>query len=151
MKNSTKETYVAYIAEDFEPGDRIFHYTGLNKGTLGRVDSVRDNCVIVEMDDGTFEAAPIALFDEDSPLWEWDKLVDIDDLELGSRLSRTEWGIRIFAHVVKFVPNKEIVLEYEFPVTQIKGVEATQSVLKAPVGRPDVTLQHLLLGWHLEG
>lgn len=147
MKQKTEE-YVPLGIEDFEVGDRIYRYLGFKKRSLGRVESVHDNFVLVEMDDGTFEPAGMAFFDQDSPHWEWDKLINIDDIEVGSKLSRMEWGIRLFAEVESYVEGEEMVLRY---VSLVEGKEPTRSVFKKPAPETGLTFEDLLLGWQLEG
>jgi hypothetical protein len=45
------EANVPLLAEDFEPGDRIYHHDTLNF-RFGRVISVSDTLIMVEFDDG---------------------------------------------------------------------------------------------------
>ena len=144
----TTETYVPYIMDDFEVGDRLYHYVGLNKGKLGRIHEILDTSLLVEMDDGTFETARIELFDEDSPYWEWDKLLDVNAVKIGSTLSRTEWGKRLFAKVTKVIPGEEIVVAYSFDLKA--GKEPKRTVFKNPGKGSELTLEHLLMGWVLE-
>lgn len=148
----TQEAYVPLVIEDFETGDRIFRYDGFKKpGSLGRVESIHDGFVLVEMDDGEFEGAPISLFDQDSPAWKWDKLINLDEVKVGSRLSRTEWGTRLFAVVESYVPSEEMVLRYEFPEGQEStATEAATAVFKKLSPETGLTFEHLFLGWQLE-
>lgn len=150
--NKTQEAYIPLVIEDFEPGDRIFRYDGLNKGSLGRVEAIHDEFLLVEMDDGTFEGAPISLFDQDSPYWKWDKLINLDEVKVGSRLSRMEWGTRLFAVVESYTPGEEMVVRYEFPEGQkVAKEKAATTVFKKPAPESGITFEHLFLGWQLEG
>lgn len=149
---NTQEAYVPLVIEDFEPGDRIYRYDGLKKGSLGRVESIHDEVILVEMDDGTFEGAPIGLFDQDSPYWKWDKLINIEEVKIGSRLSRIEWGTRLFAVVESYVPGEEMLIRYEFPEGQKpNSSEKAIGRFKKPGPETGITFEHLFLGWQLEG
>lgn len=146
---AAQEAYVPTVMEDLEVGDRIFRYDGLNKGSLGRVESLHEGFVLVEMDSGEFEGAPIGLFDQDSPYWKWDKLINLDEVEVGSRLSRTEWGTRMFAIVESYTPGEEMVVRYDFKPAA--GKAPTRTVFKKPAPETGSTFEHLFLGWQLEG
>ena len=146
--SQSQELYAPYIIDDFEVGDRLYHYVGLNNGRLGRVEEIHDTFLLVGMDDGTFTDANIELFDEDSPYWEWDKIIDIEHLAVGSRISRKEWNQRIFAKVTSFEPGVKIAITYE--LSPVNGKSPKEIVFEKPAPESGRTLEHLLLGWFLE-
>lgn len=147
MRAATEE-YITPSIEDFKVGDRVYRYLGLQPGTFGRVESIHDGFVLVEMDNGDFEGAPIAAFDQEGSVWEWDKFINIEDIKVGSRLSCREAGTRLFAKVERYVPGEELVIRYDTPVKTATDIATV--TFKKPAKSTGLTFEHLLLGWKLE-
>lgn len=108
------EIITTLVAEDFEPGDRI--YTMTNRGTrLGTVLSVIPEDTIVltaQMDDGPiqrFTAADLAshnrLHDKIG------KPLNLEFVERGSIISREDDNGRVYAEVLYYYPKEEIAIK----------------------------------------
>lgn len=147
---STTEIYIPPTSDDFEAGDRLYHYRGFSKGELGTVKSVHADYLLVQMDDGSMQRAPIDNFSEDRPEWEWDKLVRLEDIQVGSVLSQKDYrSKRKFARVFSVMPGKAIRAEFISGVTPAEMGKTMNFIGADP--EDNTSLERKLLGWSLEG
>lgn len=108
---------VPVIVEDFEAGDRVYHYSPMTDGLLlGTVQSTSPGKVFVRMDDDSEISVPIDMFQEElNRNNHWGKCLPLDQVKVGSRLSIDYAGARRFTVVQGLSPEKMTLLLVDNP------------------------------------
>lgn len=129
---------ISVVFEDFEVGDRIIlHYQGAS--TLGTVISATEDFLEILYDVGetVFLSSRELL---SPPQGIYGKPLTVKDLRKGSVISAVLNGVRVYADVLEFVPERR--LKY-----RIQGQDEVAVVLLSSY-RPKLEKQ--MLGWELE-
>lgn len=139
------ESYVPYLMEDFSVGDRVYQETKDHEFRMGRVTGTRNQSVMVAMDDGKKTGVRLSSFDRVGGR-SWGKALDLTQVSVGDRLSYAKKDIkRVFATVVKFIPDEKIVLDIE-----MNGIDGGYHATQTYTSR-NASLEWWLAKWELEG
>lgn len=108
---------VPVIVEDFEAGDRVYHYSTMSdRMLLGTVQSTEPGKVLVRMDDNLEITVPIEMFQEELHRYNyWGKCLPLEQIKVGSRLSINYAGARRFSVVQELSPEKMTLLLVDNP------------------------------------